>query len=555
MIGILCHENEKEIVEEFFELFKTPWEFFDLQQNYEVIISTTQEFFDSNAPLVIIYSSKLTQFDNLKNITIEKSSTSHFIQYDEFCLPIYGDIIQFHGEGKPLILNQPGDEIVGIEINESDRKILRVGFDIFNEVAFLLTEGQPIENALIPTLDIHISMLRNWILETGLPLVEIPPIPWGYNFIACLTHDVDFIGIRQHRYDHTFWGFIYRALFVSLLDYFNHKRSLKEVWINWKAVLLLPLVYLGIKEDYWNEFDQYARLENEKRSTFFLIPFKNHPGKKISGYYHAHRAARYDIDDIKDQVHDLAEKGFEIGLHGLDAWLDVEHASKEHDRISNITGQDRVGVRMHWLYFRQDSFSSLEQAGFNYDSTFGYNDAVGYRCGTGQAFKPLGINRLLELPLHIQDTALFYPRRMSLSKTEAWELCQNLVDQTIKYGGVLTILWHMRSLSPERLWADFYNNLLKALQEQKAWFGTANQVVSWFRQKRSVMFKEYKILKNQIELIIQCDGAIKEPYLFLRVYLPKKEGETLVDLKQRYKEIPIMGDEAYKFNLLELEQD
>ena len=44
-----------------------------------------------------------------------------------------------------------------------------------------------------------------------------------------------------------------------------------------------------------------------------------------------------------------------------------------------------------------------------YDSTIGYNETVGYRAGTTQPYRPLAASRLLELPLHVMDTALFYP--------------------------------------------------------------------------------------------------------------------------------------------------
>jgi hypothetical protein len=54
-------------------------------------------------------------------------------------------------------------------------------------------------------------MLRAWILEEGIPLMEIPPVPAGYNFTVSLTHDIDFIGIRQHKFDHTMLGFLYRS--------------------------------------------------------------------------------------------------------------------------------------------------------------------------------------------------------------------------------------------------------------------------------------------------------------------------------------------------------
>ena len=40
-------------------------------------------------------------------------------------------------------------------------------------------------------------------------------------------------------------------------------------------------------------------------------------------------------------------------------------------------------------------------------------------------------------------------------------------------GGALTVNWHTRSLSPERLWGDFYKELLAEIQTHRVWFGTA----------------------------------------------------------------------------------
>lgn len=61
MIGVFCHENERKTAQEFFELFKTPWEFFNSTNPYEVIVSTRQEIPESNIRLMLLYSSKLTR--------------------------------------------------------------------------------------------------------------------------------------------------------------------------------------------------------------------------------------------------------------------------------------------------------------------------------------------------------------------------------------------------------------------------------------------------------------------------------------------------------------
>jgi len=72
---------------------------------------------------------------------------------------------------------------VGLRVTpDVGARVVRLGYDLFQEVQFLLSAGQPLEQASIPTLDIHIRMLRNWILSEGIPLLEIPPVPGGHSF-------------------------------------------------------------------------------------------------------------------------------------------------------------------------------------------------------------------------------------------------------------------------------------------------------------------------------------------------------------------------------------
>ena len=119
----------------------------------------------------------------------------------------------------------------------------------------------------------------------------------------------------------------------------------------------------------------------------------------------------------------------------------------------------------------------------------GYNETPGYRTGTGQVYRPAGARQLLELPLHIQDGALFFPQRLDLSEREAWELCASFTQHARTHGGVLTILWHDRSHGPERFWGEFYARLIAELKTLDAWFGTAGDVVEWFRARRTVTFE------------------------------------------------------------------
>jgi hypothetical protein len=217
---------------------------------------------------------------------------------------------------------------------------------------------------------------------------------------------------------------------------------------------------------------------------------------------------------------------FEIGVHGIDAWWDRAAAADELREVAELTGQAELGVRMHWLYFDSSSFATVEQAGFRYDATIGYNDAVGFRAGTTQVFRPLSVERLLELPLHIQDTALFFPGRMNCAEQEALDLCQRILDWTQRLGGVSTLSWHERSLAPERQWDGAYWWLLAQLRQRDAYVGSARDVVSWFSTRRSVDLQGAGIEADRLRALAdRGPGAAVSLELILRIHgRPDRDG-------------------------------
>ena len=173
---------------------------------------------------------------------------------------------------------------------------------------------------------------------------------------------------------------------------------------------------------------------------------------------------------------------------------------------------------MHWLYYRGESPLTLEKAGAAYDSSIGYNETVGYRAGTTQAYKPLNATRLLELPLHVMDTALFFPSHLNLSPREAWKRVGNIVDNAVRFGGSVTVNWHDRSIAPERLWGEFYVKLVEGLKCKGAWFPTAAQAVSWFRKRRSAEFENLRWERGEVCARIVADVGGSLPGLRLRVH-------------------------------------
>jgi peptidoglycan/xylan/chitin deacetylase (PgdA/CDA1 family) len=526
MIGVIADSADQAVVREFFELFKTPWEFCRADRTYDVVLCSGNGRFDADAKLVVMYQGSETPFDQEQKVQARCSPGSiHIFMHHGNRIPIYGNTITFPEMGNGLLVDEDSRECSAYLDEREGRVLARIGYDLFSEIRTLLTTGQPVVNARSPALELHIAFLRDLITCSGVPLVEIPPVPDGYQFVACLTHDVDHPAIRRHKWDHTMFGFLYRAVLGSVRKVIRGEISVQDVFRNWGAVLKLPFVHLGLAKDFWREFDdRYLELENGLHSTFFVIPFSDQPGSNSSGLAPAIRAARYGAKDIAEAIQKLTAADCELGLHGIDAWMDSSKGRQELNEIRRITGASEIGVRMHWLYFDQQSPLKLETAGAAYDSTVGYNETVGYRAGTTQAYKPLGANRLLELPLHIMDTALFYPGHLGLSSPRAKRLLAPLLDNVDRFGGTLTINWHDRSLGPERLWGKFYSDLIQDLKYRNAWFATAGQATAWFRKRRSAEFESESIEPGAVRAKVGVDQRDNLPALRLRIHKARKFG-------------------------------
>jgi hypothetical protein len=484
MIGVAASPEHREAVKEFFELFKTPWEPVAPGKRYEAVVIADGRSAPQGAPLALVYGVTAHPWDAHLGALPEEVTGVRAIQWQENAIPIYGRVATFTGSHADATLS--GGSSYSAQVGVT--KVRRFGYDLFHEISMLLTAGQPVEQAEAPTLELHIALVRHCLDAERVAFVEIPPRPAGAEFVCCLTHDIDFFGIRRHLADRTLMGFAWRATAGSMLEVLRGRRSVRSLARNLAAVVSLPFVFAGVADDFWDPFADYARGDRGHASTFFLVPFKNQTSARSDGLVERRRAVAYEAREIARDVRAAAGPQTEFAVHGIDAWRDVNAGKAELAAVTAVSGTDEAGVRMHWLYYDERSPQHLEAAGFSYDSTWGYNDAVGFRAGTMQPFQLPGTNGLLELPLAIMDTAMLYPGRMALSTDEANARGSAVVAHARRFGGALVVNWHDRSLAPERQWGDCYGRLLDEIESTPVWFATASDAAAWFRWRRSIRF-------------------------------------------------------------------
>src|SRR5277367_3776928 len=252
MIGVIADFADQEVVCEFFEMFKTPWEFYRSDRLYDAILCVGDGRPDQTAKLVVLYAGGETHFDKDHRIQTGCQRTHPcFLMHRGNRIPVYGNSVTFPNERNAILTDADSQQCSAYLYRSGERMLARIGYHLFSEVRMLLTVGQPPANAEMPALELHIALLRNLITGCGVPLAEVPPVPDVYPLIACLTHDVDHPSIRQHKWDHTAFGFLFRALFGSLREVIRGRMPLRGLVANWVAALKLPLVHLGLARDFW----------------------------------------------------------------------------------------------------------------------------------------------------------------------------------------------------------------------------------------------------------------------------------------------------------------
>lgn len=291
--------------------------------------------------------------------------------------------------------------------------------------------------------------------------------PENKEFAVCLTHDVDEI---YPPLSHTLLSSLHcmkNLNFNGLKTQFFWKNRGKEY------------------SPYWN-FEEIMDLEGKygaKSSFYFLATDKDI------------RRFRYSVKDLENELESIAERGWEVGLHGgYYAYSDLEGMKKEKKRLEKVLGKEVIGYRNHYLRFKvPDTWKLLAKTGFKYDTTFGYNDMVGFRNGMCHPFKPFNLNNnrkidILEIPLTIGDGTLINCVK-DLSK--AWAITKRLIDTVKKYNGVLTLLWHNNNFNcPFRDgWTELYKKILKHCYNKNAWMTSGEEIWKWW---------EHDVDKSQI---------------------------------------------------------
>jgi peptidoglycan/xylan/chitin deacetylase (PgdA/CDA1 family) len=308
-----------------------------------------------------------------------------------------------------------------------------------------------------PIVNEYIELLWNWLNYFNINFQRKKI--WGnQDFAVCLTHDID--EIYRYKY-YPPLGAIFRSI---------KQKKLKRTSIIFLDYLITKL---RLKRDiYCDTFDYIVDLEKKYgfRSSFYFM---------TSG-------ERYSLNNLcfKKIISNLKEENFEIGIHpDLNTYNRPEILSKEKKELEKITGEKILGTRQHYLKFNiSESYKNWESAGLKYDTSLGFADYPGYRCGICHPFKPFDIleNRIInlwEIPLTVMDATLFVYCRLYLDEIK--KTVRILFKAAEKYNGIFVLLWHNTYMTElftpeEKL---YFENFYKAISKKNCFVGSVKEIL------------------------------------------------------------------------------
>lgn len=341
------------------------------------------------------------------------------------------------------------------------------GMDIFASSFFMLTRWEEYAN---PTRDEHerfpaiasLAYKHNFLMR---PVVnECLQMLW--NMLVYLGYE----GERKHRQfeiklshdvDSPYQNYYLCAknlLRVMLGDVLKRRSPLSAL----KKLFGYIQFTLGRdNHDEFNTFD-YLMTTSEKagiKSNFYFL----------TGVTDKKFDASYKITDkrIIKMMQKISERGHLIGLHtSYNTYNNPLEVKREYiilkTQIDKLgIKQPNIGGRQHYLRWQAPiTWRAWADAGLDYDSTVGYADHPGFRCGVCYPYQPFDVENqvtldIIEYPLVVMECSVLDAKYQKMSLQEAQKVMLKLKNICQRYDGVFTLLWH-NSYFTEQQYKDLY---------------------------------------------------------------------------------------------------
>ena len=348
-------------------------------------------------------------------------------------------------DNMPIIF---GKNKLELKTSNSHVKTITCGIDIFASSFFMLTrweeyvnknrdkhdrfsayESLAYKNNFLdrPIVNEYIEMLKNMLFELGLNQKTK-----SKKYQVCLTHDVDFI----YKWDSI--GKFLRHLIGDIVL----RKSIRDFF---SSIVYYAQVKLKKKNDPFDTFDYLMDISDSLKVKSYFF-FMAEGITKFDNNYKSNSSESLKL------VSKIKKRGHHIGLHpSYDAYNNKNQLRKEKLELEENFGIPIVFGREHFLRFEvPNTWQIWEDNNMKWDSTVGYADKEGFRCGVCYEYSVFNILKrkklkLKEKPLIVMEASFIYQNNISAELME--EEITNLIDKVKKYNGEFVFLWHNSSFN------------------------------------------------------------------------------------------------------------
>lgn len=342
---------------------------------------------------------------------------------------------------------------------------MKFSFDVFETIFFHISRFEEVftnENLIGQAGWLEESnhiLVKSLIQET--PVVDeiigsffeyILKVPIVLNSSYSLSHDVDIL--TRFSPPHKFL----RSLLASLLV----RKDLNEVKKS------IGYYHKMITHDLPDPYNNFNSLLSQKftlqKKTLYLMVGGN------SKYDNKYKIT----DSLINEILKLAEENsYSVGLHpSYNTMSNRRRHQDEKKTLEKILGKNITQNRQHWLRWNWEVTPYvIQESGFTFDSSMGYNKYLGFRCGTGYSYHMYDFRNEIkfawkEIPLSFMESSAIHS-----AKKKKTSVSENMVAffEANTYNTHIEMNFHNSNFDPTLQTGleiqDFYFNQLKSLIE------------------------------------------------------------------------------------------
>jgi hypothetical protein len=402
-------------------------------------------------------------FDNLSKSLTEADSNQPYSLWDaeqEGWVSVLGDPLPAPGEAglpSPLIEQKYNNSVVHYDILGLTYWMLArveeiARADLDEHERFPASSSHAYKHGYLdrPVVDEWMHIL-NQVIKRQWPKVQL----CEHKYKIIVTCDVD------HPFLYT--GKVKKVMRRFAGDLIK-RRSVIRALKNLVGELCVPLGFWNIDPNFRGlDFIMKQCEEKNITASFFFITYITDDNLDADG------GINKNVTKLFNLIH---KRGHEIGIHpGYNSFNNREKINKTYELLVKTfrkegINQKKIGSRQHYLRWSTTQTPRiLQENNLSFDTTLGYADMAGFRCGTCYQYLMFDaleqkILSLKQKPLIVMDGSVFNEKYMNLDQSSASEYILRLKGYCKKVDGSFVLLWH-NSFFGEKKYYDLFIKIVE----------------------------------------------------------------------------------------------